>query len=66
MATTSAGDPTRMASVNRLRTRISSVRRVRTPHCVSPLATGRPIASLRMSGDGAVVAGPTAKAVPSG
>ena len=41
MATTSAGDPTRIASVKRLRTRVSSVRWVRTPHCVSPLATGR-------------------------
>ena len=41
MPTTSAGDPTRIASVKRLRTSVSSVRRVRTPHCVSPLATGR-------------------------
>ena len=45
MPTTSAGDPTRIASVKRLRTNVSSVRRVRTPHCVSPLATGRLITS---------------------
>ena len=45
MPTTSAGDPSRIASVKRLRTNVSSVRRVRTPHCVSPLATGRLITS---------------------
>ena len=41
MATTKAGDPIKMASVNGLRTKVSSVRRVRTPHWVSPLAAGR-------------------------
>ena len=42
MPTTSAGDATRIASVSRLRSRISNVRRVSTLHCVSALATGRP------------------------
>ena len=57
MATTSAGDPTRIASVKRLRTSISSVRRVRTPHCVSPLATGRVIGSRgAVTGAGAAAA----------
>ena len=41
MPTTSAGDASRIASVNGLRTNVSSVRRVRTLHCVNPLATGR-------------------------
>ena len=41
MPTTSTGDPSRIASVNRLRTKVSSVRRVSTRHCVSPLAAGR-------------------------
>jgi hypothetical protein len=41
MPITMAGDPTRIASVKRLRMSVSSVRLVRTPHCVSPLATGR-------------------------
>ena len=45
MPTTSAGDPTRIASVKRLRTNVSNVRRVRTAHCVSPFATGRRITS---------------------
>ena len=39
MPTTSAGEPRRIASVKRLRTIVSSVRRVRTRHWVSPLAT---------------------------
>ena len=41
MATTSAGEPKRIASVRRLRTNVSSVRPVRTRHWVNPLATGR-------------------------
>ena len=45
MPTTSAGEPSRIARVKRLRTKVSNVRRVRTRHCVNPLATGRLITS---------------------
>ena len=41
MPTTSAGEPTRIASVSLLRRIVSSVRRVSTRHCVTPFATGR-------------------------
>ena len=50
MPTTIAGDPSRIASVRWLRTKVSSVRRVRTPHCVNPLATGRLTTSPAPSG----------------
>ena len=67
MPTTSAGDPTRIASVKGLRTNVSSVRRVRTPHCVSPLATGRRVTSRGpASGAGTEAAVPAAELVPSG
>src|SRR4051794_370648 len=41
MPTTSTGDANRMASDSGLRTNVSALRRVRTLHCVSAVATGR-------------------------
>ena len=57
MPTTSTGEASRIASVNGLRTNVSSVRRVRTLHCVNPFATGRlfTFAAARRRGGGAAV-----------
>jgi hypothetical protein len=56
IATTSSGDPSRIASVSLLRTRISALRRVSTVHCLK--------APMRSTGGGPAVAAATLAAAP--
>ena len=67
IATTSAGDPSRIAIVRRLRTNVSSVRWVSTAHCVNRVAATRvPSSRGPVSSGGAPTArGATCAAVPS-